>query len=92
LSFFNELKRRNVFRVGIAYTITAWLIAQVAGLAADSFLAPEWVMKMIFTVLMLGFPVSLVLAWAFELTTAGLRRETGIEAGQSTAQATAWQA
>lgn len=86
---FNELKRRNVFRVGIAYTITAWLIVQVAGLAADSFLAPDWVMKMIITVLMLGFPVSLVLAWAFEITTAGLRRETGIEAGQSTAQTTA---
>ncbi|RLA25644.1 MAG: hypothetical protein DRQ63_09420 [Gammaproteobacteria bacterium] len=88
MSFFNELKRRNVFRVGIAYTITAWLIAQVAELAADSFLAPNWVMKMIITVLMLGFPVSLVLAWAFELTTAGLRRETRIEAGQSTAQTT----
>ncbi len=89
MSLFNELKRRNVFRVGIAYTIAAWLIAQVAELAADSFLAPDWVMKMIITVLMLGFPVSLVLAWAFELTTAGLRRETGIEAGQSTARATA---
>jgi len=89
LSFFDELKRRNVFRVGIAYTITAWLIAQVAGLAADSFLAPGWVMKMIITVLMLGFPVSLVLAWAFELTTAGLRRETGIKAGHSAAPATA---
>jgi len=89
LSFFSELKRRNVFRVGMAYIITAWLIAQVAELAADSFLAPDWVMKMIITVLMLGFLVSLVLAWAFELTTAGLRRETGIEAGQSTAQATA---
>jgi len=89
LVFFDELKRRNVFRVSIAYIITAWLIAQVAELAADSFLAPQWVMKMIITVLMLGFPVSLVLAWAFELTTAGLRRETGIEAGQSTAQTTA---
>jgi len=89
LVFFNELKRRNVFRVSIAYIITAWLIAQVAELAADSFLAPNWVMKMIITVLMLGFPVSLVLAWAFELTTAGLRRETGIEAGHSTAPATA---
>ena len=89
MSFFNELNRRNVFRVGIAYTITAWLIAQVAGLAADTFLAPDWVMKMIITVLMLGFPVSLVLAWALELTTAGLRRETGIEAGHPTTQTTA---
>ena len=89
MSFFDELNRRNVFRVGIAYTITAWLIAQVAGLAADTFLAPGWVMKMIITVLMLGFPVSLVLAWALELTTDGLRRDTGIEAGHPTAQATA---
>ena len=89
MSFFEELKRRNVFRVGIAYAITAWLIAQIAGLAADSFLAPDWVMKMLITVLMLGFPISLVLAWAFELTLGGLRRESDIERGQSSAQATA---
>jgi adenylate cyclase len=89
LSFFNELKRRNVFRVGIAYTITAWLIAQVAGLAADSFLAPDWVMKMIITLLILGAPVALMMAWAYELTPEGLRRESGIEPGQSVARANA---
>ncbi len=59
LSFFDELKRRNVFRVGIAYTITAWLIAQIADLAATSFFAPDWVMKMIITMLVLGAPVAL---------------------------------
>lgn len=59
MSFFDELKRRNVFRVGIAYAITAWLIAQIAGLAATSFLAPDWVMKMIITMLILGSPVRL---------------------------------
>ncbi len=89
MSFFIELKRRNVFRVGIAYAITAWLIAQIAGLAAESFIAPAWVMKMIITVLMLGFPISLVLAWAFELTPEGLRRESDIAPGQSRAQANA---
>jgi adenylate cyclase len=83
LSFFAELKRRNVFRVGIAYAITAWLIAQIAGLAADSFGAPEWVMKMIITILMLGFPIAMVMAWAYEMTPEGLRRDDGDEAGQS---------
>jgi adenylate cyclase len=77
LSFFSELNRRNVFRVAIAYVVTAWLIAQVAGLAADSFAAPAWVMKMIITMLALGAPVALVMAWAYELTPGGLRRDSG---------------
>jgi len=89
LSLFNELKRRNVFRVGIAYVIATWLIAQIAELAATSFVAPDWVMKMIITMLILGFPVALVLAWAYELTPEGLRRETDVEAGRSARQATA---
>jgi TolB-like protein/Flp pilus assembly protein TadD len=83
LSFFNELKRRNVFRAGIAYIITAWLIAQVAGLAADSFAAPAWVMKMIITMLLLGCPLAIFFAWAYELTPAGLRREPDVQPGQS---------
>jgi len=77
LSFFSELNRRNVYRVAIAYVVTAWLIAQVAGLAADSFGAPAWVMKMILTMLALGAPVALVMAWAYELTPSGLRRDSG---------------
>jgi adenylate cyclase len=89
LSLYTELKRRNVFRVGIAYAITAWLIAQIAGLAADSFGAPAWVMKMIITMLMLGTPIALVMAWAYELTPGGLRRESDIDPGQSRAQANA---
>jgi hypothetical protein len=89
LSLFIELKRRNVIRVALAYGITAWLIAQIAGLAAASFLAPVWVMKMIITMLILGFPVAMLLAWAYELTPEGLRRESDIKPGQSTARATA---
>jgi len=89
LSFINELKRRNVFRVGIAYIITAWLIAQVAGLAADSFLAPQWVMKMIITMLLLGFPLATFFAWAYELTPDGLRREPEVQHGQSITDKTA---
>ena len=85
MSFLSELNRRNVFRVAIVYVVTAWLIAQVAGLAADSFGTPAWVMKMIITMLALGAPVALVMAWAYELTPGGLRRESGTATRQAPA-------
>ena len=74
MSLFNELKRRKVFRVAIGYVIAAWLIAQVADLVADVFLAPVWVMQMIITVLIVGLPISLLLSWAFDLTADGITR------------------
>jgi len=74
LSLFNELKRRKVFRVGIAYVIAAWLVAQVADLVADTYLAPVWVMQMIVTLLIVGLPISLILSWAFDLTSDGIKR------------------
>ena len=74
LSLFNELKRRKVFRVAIGYVIAAWLVAQVAALVADSFLAPVWVMQMIITLLIVGLPISLILSWAFDLTADGITR------------------
>ena len=74
MSLFNELKRRRVFRVAIGYAIAAWLVAQVAALVADSFLAPVWVMQMIITLLIVGLPLSLILAWAFDLTADGITR------------------
>jgi len=74
LSLFNELKRRKVFRVAIAYIIAAWLVAQAADLVADNFLAPVWVMQMIITLLIVGLPISLILSWAFDLTADGIKR------------------
>lgn len=74
MSLFNELKRRRVFRVAIGYVIAAWLVAQVADLVADTYLAPVWVMQMIVTLLIVGFPVSLILSWAFDLTADGIKR------------------
>jgi len=68
LSFFNELKRRNVFKVGIAYVIIAWLVAQVLQLVFDSFGTPEWVMKTVLVLLATGVPLVLFFAWAFEMT------------------------
>lgn len=74
LSFFDELKRRRVFRVVIAYVVGAWVFVQAADLVADNFNAPDWVMQMIIALLVLGLPVSLILAWAFDLTPDGIVR------------------
>ena len=78
--FVEELRYRNVFRVGVAYAVAAWLVAQVADLAADAFSAPGWVMQMLIVVLGLGFPVALFLAWAFELTPDGVKRAKDLPA------------
>ncbi len=80
---FEELKRRNVFRVGVAYVVIAWLLAQVAELALDSFEAPAWVMKSILLLLAIGFPLALFFAWAFELTPEGLKKEKDVDRSQS---------
>ena len=82
-NFFSELRRRNVFKVGAAYVIVGWLIAQVAELALDSFEAPSWVMKTILLLLALGLPVALLFAWAFEMTPDGIKREKDVERDES---------
>ncbi|HMB58986.1 MAG TPA: hypothetical protein VKN35_03645, partial [Xanthomonadales bacterium] len=83
LSFFEELKRRNVVRVGVVYLIAAWLLAQVADLMLESFHAPEWVIQAILVVLIVGFPLALIFAWAFELTPEGLKKEKDVDRSQS---------
>ena len=81
-SLLAELRRRNVFKVGAGYVILAWLIAQVAELALDSFEAPSWVIKTILLLLALGLPLALLFAWAFELTSEGIKRDKDIEHGE----------
>ena len=71
--FIAELKRRKVFQVGVAYIILAWVIAQVMELALDSFAAPDWVIKTVLTLLVVGFPIAIFLAWAYELTPEGIK-------------------
>src|SRR6266446_3996263 len=73
-TFLTELKRRKVYRVAVAYAIVAWLLIQAASILFPTFEAPPWVMKVFVTAVILGFPVALILAWAFELTPEGLRR------------------
>ncbi len=81
--FFEELKRRNVVRVGVVYLIAAWLLAQVADLMLESFHAPDWVIQAILVVLIIGFPLALIFAWAFELTPEGIKKEKDIDRSQS---------
>jgi TolB-like protein len=73
LSLFSELKRRHVFKVGSAYVVIAFVLAQVVDLVLPTFNAPFWVIQTIFFILALGFPIALVLAWAFELTPSGMK-------------------
>lgn len=83
LDFLQELGRRNVIRVTIAYVMLAWMVAQVAELALDSFESPEWVIKTILLVLALGLPIAMFFAWAFELTPEGLKKEKDVDRSQS---------
>jgi len=73
-NFFGELKRRNVYKVAIAYAVVAWLLMQVASQIFPFFEIPNWTVRLVVLLLILGFPIALVLAWAFELTPEGLKR------------------
>jgi len=88
MSLFEELKRRNVFRVGIAYAVTAWLLLQVADIVLQNIDAPGWLMKAIMLLLAIGFPLALLFAWAFELTPEGLKKEKDVDRTRSITQQT----
>ena len=88
MSFFEELKRRNVVRVGVVYLIAAWLLAQVADLVLENFQAPDWVIQAILITLLIGFPVAVIFAWAFELTPEGIKKEKDVDRSQSITRTT----
>jgi TolB-like protein/Tfp pilus assembly protein PilF len=73
-----EMKRRNVFRVGMAYIVAAWVLIQLGFIVAGNMQAPEWVMGVVITLLVAGLPIVLYLTWIFALTTDGLRKETDV--------------
>ena len=77
-NFFAELKRRNVYKVAVAYAVIAWLLIQAGSILFPTFEAPGWVMKVFVTVVAAGFPIALVLAWAFEMTPQGMKRTENI--------------
>ncbi len=76
---FRELSRRHVFRVAMAYAVTAWLLLQLAAIVLPTFGAPHWVLKVLIGVFVLFFPIALIVAWAFEVTPEGVRRTESAE-------------
>ena len=74
-SIWAELKRRNVVRVAIAYAVVSWLILQITDVLMPLLSLPEWVGRLVFLLLVIGFPIALVLAWAYEITPEGTKRK-----------------
>src|SRR6266568_2878186 len=73
-AFFGELKRRNVYKVAVAYAVVGWLIAQIATQIFPFLEIPNWVVRLIIVLIAIGFPIALVIAWAFEATPEGIKR------------------
>jgi TolB-like protein/Tfp pilus assembly protein PilF len=83
MNLFAELKRRNVYKVAVAYAVVAWLLIQAASIFLPTFEAPGWVMKVFILVIIFGFPVALIFSWAFEITPEGIKLESEIEPSKS---------
>ena len=83
MSFFEELKRRNVFKVGIAYLVGAWLLLQFTEVLSELLNLPETIGPVVVAIVAIGFPVAIFFAWAFELTPEGIKREEDVDRSQS---------
>ena len=79
LNFFAELKRRNVYKVAVTYAVVAWLVIQVATQVLPIFEIPNWGIRLIVLLIVVGFPIALVTAWAFELTPEGIKRTEDVD-------------
>src|SRR3982751_6996139 len=82
-SLFSELKRRNVYKVAVAYAVVSWLVVQVATQVFPFLEIPNWVIRLVIALIAIGFPVALIIAWAFELTPEGLKRTEDVDRGQA---------
>ena len=87
-NFFAELKRRNVYKVAVAYVVVAWLTIQAASIFLPAFNAPQSAMQIVILILVVGFPIALILSWAFEITPEGIRLESEIDPATSIARKT----
>src|SRR5213594_2900341 len=82
-SFFSELKRRNVYKVTIAYAVVSWLLIQVATQVFPFFEIPNWAVRLVVLLLVIGFPIAFILGWAFELTPEGIKRTEDVDLSKS---------
>jgi TolB-like protein/Tfp pilus assembly protein PilF len=81
-NLFAEMRRRNVYKVAVAYAVVAWLLIQVTTQTFPFFEIPSWCVRLVVVLLALGFPIAVVLAWAYELTPEGIKRAEDLPAGQ----------
>lgn len=89
MSFFSELKRRNVFRVALLYAIASWILLQVADVGSSILELPGWVSKFVFLILLIGLPLVLIFSWVYEITPEGLQKEASVDSTQSIVHKTA---
>ena len=85
-NFFAELKRRNVYKVAVAYAIVGWLLVQIATQVFPFLEIPTWVVRLVIVLVAAGFPIALVIAWAFELTPEGIKRTEDLDPAASARQ------
>src|ERR1700757_4428471 len=78
-NFFAELKRRNVYKVAVAYAVVGWLLVQVATQTFPFLEIPNWVVRLVIALVAIGFPIALLTAWAFELTPEGIKRTEDVD-------------
>src|SRR5437867_9203779 len=91
VNLFTELKRRNVYKVAVAYAVVGWLVVQISSTVLPTFHAPEWVVQTLVVLVALGFPIALIIAWAFELTPEGIKRtEPGEELQSKPSRSRTW--
>ena len=89
-NFFAELKRRNVYKVAVAYAVVAWLLMQVASQIFPFFEIPNWIVRLVIVLLVIGFPIALIIAWAFEVTPEGIKRTEVADAAGQRSRGVAW--
>jgi TolB-like protein len=89
-NIFTELRRRNVYKVAVAYGVVAWLLMQIASQIFPFFEIPNWVVRLVVLILIIGFPVALIIAWAFEVTPEGIKRTEAADAAGQRSRGVAW--
>jgi hypothetical protein len=90
MNFFSELKRRNVYKVAVAYAVFGWLLVQIATQVFPFFEIPNWAVRLVVLLIIIGFPIALVIAWAFEATPQGIKRTDAADAAGQHSRGKAW--
>jgi TolB-like protein/Tfp pilus assembly protein PilF len=90
MNFFSELKRRNVYKVAVAYAIVGWLLVQVATQVFPFLEIPNWAIRLVILFVAIGFPIALIIAWAFELTPEGIKRTESADAAREHSRGRVW--